>query len=148
MNRPSRRKRARIWVKSDIIRSGDYLADWFFRQFKLALESGKIVLARKRRLIDPDYPQRGVLRGLMDPEVHPKGKLVQITINPAKNTHLSREEEVDTLIHELAHFILPKSSERSILAIENSLARKLSRAQRRYLKSFLPRHEVKTYPIV
>ena len=85
-------------------------------------------------------------RGLMDPDIHPSRNWVQILINPAKNTHRCRDEEVETLIHELAHVIMPKTTERGILRIEAILSRKFSVSQRRYLKSFIPRHEVKHYP--
>ncbi len=127
-------------------RSGDVLTDWFFRQFLAVLRSERVRIARKRRLINPDDPHRQVIRGLMDPDLDPRGNWVQILINPARNTHRDRDEEVDTLVHELAHVILPKTGERGILAIENALAKNLTKTQRVCLKAFLPKHEVKKYP--
>ncbi len=127
-------------------KSGDSLVDWVFRQFVLVLQSERVRVTRKKRLVNPDDPHRKVIRGLMDPDIHPSGNWVQILINPAKNTHKSRNEEVETLMHELAHVILPRSGERSILSMEGLLARRFSSAQRRYLKSFIPKHEVKHYP--
>jgi hypothetical protein len=133
---------------ASLMRSGDVLTDWFFRQFVAVLKSERVRIARKRRLVNPDDPHRQVIRGLMDPDLDPRGNWVQILINPAKNTHRRRDEEVDTLVHELAHVILPKTGERSILAIETILSRNLTREQRVCLKAFLPRHEVKKYPKV
>ena len=126
--------------------SGDALTDWFFRQFLAILTTERVRIARKKRLVNPDDPHRRVIRGLMDPDLDPTGRWVQILINPARNTHRDRDEEMETLVHELAHAILPKTTERGILSIENILARMLSREQRACLKSFLPRHQVKRYP--
>lgn len=82
----------------------------------------------------------------MDPDVHPSGSWVQILINPAKNTHKCRDEEVETLIHELSHVLMPRSGERAILVMESLLSKRFTAAQRRMLKSFIPKHEVKRYP--
>lgn len=139
-------KRAARKYTPELPRSGDALTDWIFRQFVIALRSERVRIVRKKRLINPDDPYREVIRGLMDPDIHPSGNWVQILINPAKNTHRCRDEEVETLIHELSHVILPRTGERAVLAVEKILARRLSAAQKRYLKSFLPRHEVKHYP--
>jgi len=127
-------------------RSGDELTDWFFRQFLAVLMTERVRIVRKKRLVNPDDPHRRVIRGLMDPDVDPSGRWVQILINPSRTTHRDRDEEMETLVHELAHIILPKTSERGILSIENILSRMLSRDQRACLKVFLPRHEVKNYP--
>lgn len=131
--------------QAGILRSGDSLVDCFFRQCLEILRSERVVVVRKKRLMDPDQPR--AIRGLMDPEIHPSGKWVQITISASKNTHQCRDEEVETLVHELAHVMLPKASERHILTIENILAKRLTRQQRTVLKAFLPRHEVKKYPV-
>ena len=128
------------------LRSGDALVDWFFRHFVRILRDEQVRIARKRRLVNPDDPHRRVIRGLMDPDINPSGDWVQILINPARNTHRNRDEEVETLIHELAHVILPKTSERGILGIERLVSRGLTHDQRRVLKAFLPAHEVKRYP--
>jgi hypothetical protein len=141
-------KRAAQKYVTSMPKSGDTLVDWLFRQFVIVLQSERVRVTRKKRLVNPDDLHRKVIRGLMDPDIHPSGNWVQILINPSKNTHKSRDEEVETLIHELAHVILPRSGERSILAMEGMLARRFSIAQRRYLKSFIPKHLVKHYPRV
>ncbi len=138
---------AQLYHRADLASpSGDALADWFFRQFVRVLASEQVRIVRKKRLVNPDDPHRRVIRGLMDPDVDPSGRRVQILINPARTTHRDRDEEMETLVHELAHVILPKTAERPILAIENILARTLTREQSDCLKAFLPRHEVKKYP--
>jgi hypothetical protein len=127
--------------------SGDVLTDWLFRQFVLTLREETLIIKRKRRLVNPEDKRRGAIRGLMDPEVHPSGRYIHILINPARDANRTREDEVDTLIHELAHVVLPRSGERHILRLEELLARRFTSAQRAYLKAFLPRHEVKRYPM-
>ena len=139
-------KRAAQKYLTEHPRSGDALVDWLFRQFLVILRSERVRVSRKKRLINPDDPHRRVIRGLMDPDVHPSGNWVQILINPAKNTHKCRDDEVETLIHELAHILMPRSGERAILGIENILTRRFTAAQKRYLKGFIPKHEVKRYP--
>lgn len=147
MTRASRKKMAQLFRReAGLLRSGDPLTDWFFRQFIAVLKDEKVHISRKRRLVNPDDPHRRVIRGLMDPDIHPSGNWVQILINPSKNTHRDRNEEVETLVHELAHVILPKTGERGILTVETALSKGFTPSQRRFLKSFLPRHEVKRYP--
>jgi hypothetical protein len=53
---------------------------------------------------------------------------------------------VGTLIHELTHILLPRAGERSVLSLERMLTQRLSPAQQRHLKAFIPKHEVKRYP--
>ena len=143
----SRKKMAQLYRRAGTVPgSGDKLTDWFFRQFVGALTTQRVRIVRKKRLVNPDDPHRRVIRGLMDPDVDPAGRWVQILINPARTTHRDRDEEMETLCHELAHILMPKSSERSILAVEGILARTLTRGQRDCLKAFLPRHQVKHYP--
>ena len=122
------------------------IADWLFREFVSMLKADRIRILRKRWLVDPDASSRVALRGLMDPELRqPKG-WAYIFINPAKQVHKRRDDEVETLIHELAHVLLPKTSERKILRIEDILTKTFTREQRAILKQFIPRHEVKHYP--
>lgn len=139
-------KRAAQKYLTGIPKSGDLFVDWIFTQYVIALRSQRVRIVRKKRLMNPDDPRRLVIRGLLDPDIHPSGNWAQILINPAKNTHSNRDEEVETLIHEVGHLILPRASERSILRLETILSRRFSMAQRRYLKSFIPKHEVKRYP--
>ncbi len=125
--------------------SGDRLTDWIFKQFVFFLRRETLQIRRKKRLVDPDDPHRKAVRGLMDPAGH-TGRYINILINSAKSTHANRDEEVETLIHELSHVVFWKTQEHFICQAENILVKRFTRAQRVYLKSFLPRHEVKRYP--
>ena len=127
-------------------RSGDRLTDWFFRQFVHFLRKETVCIKRKRRLVNPDDPHREAIRGLMDPEVHPSGRYVHILINPARDANRTRDDEADTLIHELSHVVLGKTTERHVLQLESILSARFTLLQRRIIKSFLPRHVVKRYP--
>jgi hypothetical protein len=143
----SRKKMAQLVRRTSAAgHSGDPLVDWFFRQFVAILRSERVRISRKKRLVNPDDPHRRVIRGLMDPDIHPSGNWVQILINSAKNTHRDRDEEVETLIHELSHVLFPNAKERYVLSMETMLSKRLSRTQLDCLKAFLPRHEVKRYP--
>jgi hypothetical protein len=147
MPRKSRKKTAsRTLQTARELRSGDPLVDWFFRQFVHALCTERIRVVRKRRLVNPDDPHHRVIRGLMDPDSCAAGDRACILINPARTTHRNRNEETETMIHELAHVLLPHTPERGILAIENIMTTRLTDEQRAILKTFLPRHEVKRYP--
>ena len=126
--------------------SGNPLADWVFRRFVEVLSSERVRIVRKKRLVNPDDPHRRTIRGLMDPDSFPVGSRVQIFINSARSTHRTRNEELETLLHELSHIVWPHAREREILQMENILARQFTGHQRNALKAFLPRHEVKNYP--
>jgi hypothetical protein len=128
-------------------KSGDSLTDWLFRQFVLTLREETLIIKRKKRLVNPEDPARRAIRGLMDPEVHPSGRYIHILINPARDANRTRDDEVNTLIHELAHVVLPRTAERHITQLEDTLSGRFTPSQRAYLKSFLPRHEVKYYPM-
>lgn len=147
MRTRSRKKMAQLFSRTRLVgSSGDPLVDWIFRQFVAILRTERVRIVRKKRLVNPDDPHRRVIRGLMDPDADTTGLQVHILINSAKNTHRNRDAEVETLIHELAHIIFPKASERHVLSIENILSKRLPREQLDCLKAFLPRHEVKRYP--
>jgi hypothetical protein len=145
---PTTMKRAAQKYLTEIEKSGDMVADWMFKQFVAVLRNERVRISRKRRLVNPDDPRREVIRGLMDPDIHPSGRWVQILINPARTTHPRRDDEVGTLIHELTHVCMPRASERAVCSAERILMQKLSPAQRRHLKAFIPKHEVKRYPAV
>ncbi len=117
--------------------SGDKLTDWVFKQFVFFLRRETLHIKRKRRLLDE---HRRVIRGLME---HGSEQNIEITINCAKSQHESRNEEVGTLIHELAHIVFWKTREEFIRQIERILISSFTQEQKDFLKSFIPRHEVK-----
>ncbi len=121
----------------DVPLSGDELTDWVFKQFVFFLRRETLHIKRKKRLLDE---HRRVIRGLMDPESDPK---IVITINCAPSQHENRDEEVETLIHELAHIVFWKTQEGFIRRIQRILIDNFTQEQKNLLKSFIPRHEVK-----
>lgn len=123
--------------------SGDKLTDWIFKQFLFFLRKETLSIKRKKRLLDPYDPHRKVLRGLMDSEVGPSKHHIEITLNSAKRIHCNRNEEVETLIHELSHILFWKTRENFIYQMEKILVIRLTSEQKNFLKMFLPRHEVK-----
>ena len=125
--------------------SGDKLTDWIFKQFIFFLQKETLSIKRKKRLMDPykSNVHRKALRGLMDPEVGPSQHHIEITLNCAKSIHCNRDEEVETLIHELCHILFWKTRESFILQMEKILVLRLTIEQKNFLKLFLPRHEVK-----
>ncbi len=120
--------------------SGDKLIDWVFKQFIFFLRRETLHIKRKKRLLNPNDKHRQAIRGLMNPAFEPN---IEITINSAKSVHGNRNEEVETLIHELGHIVFWKTQERFIYQIEEILIKKLTPEQKNFLKSFIPRHEVK-----
>ncbi len=129
----------------DVPRSGDALVDWILKQFVFFLRKETVRLKRKKRLIDKDIdPHRRALMGLISFDAGPSGEGIEITINSAKSMHCNRDEEVETLIHELCHIVFWKTWEHFIDQIERILIKRLTVEQKTYLKSFLPRHEVKS----
>lgn len=120
--------------------SGDNLVDWIFKQFVFFLRRETLYIKRKKRLLNPNDKHHRAIRGLMDPEFEPT---IEITINSAKSVHVNRNEEVETLIHELSHVLFWKTQERFIWQIEEILIKKFTKEQKDFLKSFIPRHEVK-----
>lgn len=120
--------------------SGDGLVDWIFKQFIFFLRRETLRIKRKKRLLNPDDPHHAI-RGLMDSDLEPK---IEITINAAKSVHCNRDEEAETLIHELCHILFWKTQERFIRQAEKILIKRLTSEQMSLLKSFIPRHEVKT----
>jgi hypothetical protein len=130
-------KEGRMVRLRDTPTSGDKLVDWVFKQFIFFLRRETLHIKRKKRLLND---HRRAIRGLMDPESQPK---IEITINCAKSVHENRNEEVGTLIHELAHIVFWKTREEFIGQIERILIEKFTQEQKDLLKSFIPKHEVK-----
>ncbi len=121
----------------DVPLSGDELTDWVFKQFIFFLRKETLHIKRKKRLLDE---HRRALRGLMESEPAPE---LKITINCAKRQHENRDEEVGTLIHELAHIVFWKTRDRFIWQVEKILTENFTQEQKNFLKSFIPRHEVR-----
>ena len=122
--------------------SGDNLTDWIFKQFFFFLQKETLRIKRKKRVVLSDKHQQA-LRGLMNPEVGPSEYHIEIILSSDKKMHCNRDEEVETLIHELCHILFGKTHERFIFQMECILIKKLTIEQKNFLKTFIPRHEVK-----
>lgn len=122
----------------DVPLNGDELVNWVFKQFVFFLRRETLHIKRRKRLSDPNDKHHRAIRGLLE-----LGRIIKITINSAKSRHCNRDEEVETLIHELGHIVFRKTSERYIEQIEKILISRFTQEQKNFLKSFIPRHEVK-----
>lgn len=137
MNSPKETSLARL------PRSGDKLVDWIFKQFVFFLRRETLRIKRKRYVYDKEDPHRKALYGLMQAPGAPDPR-IDILINAAKSRHSNRDEEVDTLIHELCHVVFWKTGERFVRQLDRILKKRLTQEQKNHLKSFIPRHEVKS----
>src|SRR3989344_7989102 len=120
--------------------SGDSLTDWIFKQFFFFLQKETLRIKRKKRVVLSDKHHKA-LRGLMNPEVGPSEYHIEIILSSDKKMHCNRDEEVETLIHELCHILFGKTHERFIFQMECILIKKLTIEQKNFLKTFIPRHE-------
>jgi hypothetical protein len=123
--------------------SGDKLVDWVFKQFVFFLRRETLRIKRKRRLRSPDDPSRELLRGMLWFESETSSAF-DIGLNSAKCQHSNRDEELETLVHELCHLVFWKIQHRFIWQLERIVFNRLTQEQKNYLKSFIPRHEVKS----
>ncbi len=128
---------------AQVPRSGDKLVDWVFKQFVFFLRKETVRIKSKQFVFAKDDSHRRAVYGLMQPKDE-SGHQIDIMISAAKSRHCNRDEEVVTLIHELSHIVFWKTRERFIRQIESILVDKLTGEQKNYLKSFIPRHAVKS----
>ena len=129
--------------------SGDRLIDWHFREIVNILERGIAAIRKKKRLVSTDEkPPRKAVRGLYDYD------LEMIFLNAAKSVHPAWQDYVETIIHETYHKIYDKKRlghkshvrHKSIDVLAKILMLKLTDEQKRYLKKFIPKKEVKQDP--
>lgn len=125
--------------------SGDHLVDWHFRLILDAIRKQMVSIKKKKILTDPDEkdPQkrRKTLYGLYDPETK------EIFLSASKCKHPTKMSMVRSLIHEIYHKITPDIFHNRLYRIENILMIRFTDEQKRYLKKFIPRHEVKKGPV-
>ncbi|MBI2635485.1 MAG: hypothetical protein HYW79_02995 [Parcubacteria group bacterium] len=124
--------------------SGDHLVDWHFRLILDAIHRQMVSVKKKKILTNPDHkdPQkrRETLYGLYDYETK------EVFISASKCKHPTKMSMVRALIHEIYHKITPDVLEKRVYRIENILMIRFTDEQKRYLKKFIPRHEVKKGP--
>lgn len=121
----------------DVPRSGNWFIDWVFKEYALVLRKKTTRIKRKKGLLDPE--RGNAVAGLTKIN---KSK-VEITINSDREANTSRNAEVKTLIHELGHVVF-WARERNIRQLEKRLFKEgFTKEQKNFLKSFLPKYEVK-----
>lgn len=118
--------------------SGDVLVDTFFEILIEALEKTIESVRMKKILLDPD-DRRKELHGLLS-----EGKIYL-----GKHKHkVKKSPLVKTLIHELLHAITDVEVVREwkIRRLERVLYIRFTDVQKRFLRRYIPKHEVKEEP--
>ncbi len=124
--------------------SGDRLVDLLFKMIIDAIHYRILSIKKKKILTNPDEKdpkkKREALYGLYYPATK------EIYLSASKCKHPTRLSMVPALIHEIFHEIMPCVFHRRIYQLEHALIMRFTDAQKRYLRKFIPKHEVKTGP--
>ncbi|MDP3710720.1 MAG: hypothetical protein Q8R29_03320 [bacterium] len=119
--------------------SGDRLVDWEFRRIIYVLDNIVEFIKKKKVLRDPDDRRKRLLGFLMTGH-----KVIYLSSNK-RYCPLAK-----TLIHEALHVLYPpyisRVPHRCIFQKEEILWLRFTEAQKRFLRSYIPKHEVKTDP--
>lgn len=118
--------------------SGDILVDTLFEILIEALEKTIEAVRMKKVLRDPDNRRK---------ELH--GLLIEGKIYLGKHKHkVKKAPLVKTLIHELLHAVTDVEvvKEWKIRRLERVLYIRFTDAQKRFLRKYIPKHEVKEEP--
>jgi len=118
--------------------SGDILVDTLFEIFVEALEKTIEAVRMKKVLRDPDDRRK---------ELH--GLLIEGKIYLGRHKHKTKKVPlVKTLIHELLHAVTDVNvvKEWKIRRLERILHIRFTDAQKRFLRKYIPKHEVKEEP--
>lgn len=129
----ARKSHPQCWITSR-----DKLADWIFSRVIFALNYEVENIYVKHILRERFRGSQIDLYGFVEDNV--------IYLSNAKTKHRNREAIAKTLLHEALHVVFEKIPERNILRLEDLVWEKLSREQIRILKSYIPRHTVKSRP--
>lgn len=122
-------------MKKGRISSYNQLANWLF---VLIIQTLNKEVWKIHKLKDlRDEKNRGIkLCGYLDGDAGD----FEIYLNADKNTNSDRNEIAKTLLHEVLHIIFYRVKESRILGLERYLWHELSRAQKKILKSYIPKH--------
>ena len=119
--------------------SGDRLIDWEFRRIVYVLDNIVAFIRKKKVLRDPDDRRKKLLGFLAS------GHRI-IYLSP----HKHECPLAKTLIHEALHILYPPRvspvPHRCIFQKEDILWLRFTESQKRFLRSYIPKHEVKTDP--
>ncbi|MDO8574844.1 MAG: hypothetical protein Q7R61_01050 [bacterium] len=123
---------------------GDNLTDLLFKIVVDTICHTVAAIKKKKNLTDPDItdPQkrRRACYGIYDRERK------EVYLSYSKCKHPTKISMVPSLIHEVLHAAMPHVFERRILRLEIILETRLTDKQKRYLRRFIPKHQVKTGP--
>lgn len=117
--------------------SGDSLIDLEFKILVETLEREISAIRLKKVLRDPDDRRKDLL-----------GLLTEGKIYLGKRSHrVYQEPMVRTLIHELKHASRPPIREKRIRQLAKYYFARFTDQQKRFLRSYIPKHEVKKEPL-
>lgn len=123
---------------------GDNLTDLFFRIIIDTIRYEIAVIKKKKNLTNPDItdPQkrRQAYYAIYDRERK------EVYLSDSKCKHPTKTSMIPSLIHEVLHAMMPHVFERRISRLEEVLDTRLTDKQKRYLRRFIPKHQVKTGP--
>ena len=124
--------------------SGDRLVDLLFKMMLDAINYRILSIKKKKIVTNPDEKdpkkKRETLYGLHYPATK------EIYLSASKCKHPTKMSMVPALIHELLHEITDNVFHHRIYQLERALKLRLTDEQKRYLRKFIPKHEVKKGP--
>lgn len=124
--------------------SGDNLTDLIFRMIVDTICYKISAIRKKKNLTDPDIldpkRKRRAFYGIYDRE---RG---EVYLSDSRRKHPTRGSMVSALVHEVLHAAMPHVFERRILRFDNILETRFTDRQKRFLRRFIPKHQVKTGP--
>lgn len=124
--------------------SGDRLVDLIFKMMLDAIHYRISSIKKKRILTDPNEKdskeKRVALYGLYESVTK------EVYLSASKCKHPTKMSMIPALIHEIFHEIMPDVFEHRIYQLESVLKIRFTDEQKRYLRKFIPKHEVKTGP--
>ena len=123
---------------------GDRLVDLLFKMMLDAIYYRISSIKKKKVLTDPDEKdpkkRRKTLYGLYDPDTK------EVFLSASKCKHPTNMSMIPALVHETFHEIMPDVFHHRIHQLERVLKIRLTDEQKRYLRKFIPKHEVKIGP--
>lgn len=123
---------------------GDRLVDLFFKLLIETMRYRIVSIKKKKNITDPNEKdpkkKRETLYGLYDPNTK------EVFLSASKCKHPTKMSMIPALIHEIFHEIMPGVFHCRIYQLERVLKIRFTEEQKRYLRKFIPKHEVKKGP--
>ena len=123
---------------------GDRLVDLLFKMTLDAIYYRISSIKKKKVLTNPDEKdpkeRRRTICGIYDPVTK------EVYLSASKCKHPTKMSMIPALIHEIFHEIMPDVFHHRIYQLERVLKIRFTDKQKRYLKKFIPKHEVKRGP--